>query len=205
MKRTLLLMLALIVLLLAAAFLLLDFRFQQAEMAVDSTASTYSFSIGEKTPLPLEQSLDLYVQGPPELEDELAEALSAKLATNPYVGEINLHEHEVPPAPGADSVLIVAIEQPSTLFWSPLYARTTMTVDVAYASDGEVDWIDEDVVRLSNEGVPEPVVRIEGEYAFDGSAYGLISGPGYAHYLAEEVAQTVNQSLADTIASQGRS
>lgn len=192
--------LAILIILFAAAFLLLDFRAQKAEMAVDSTVETYTFGHGERSgPWPLEQALDLYVQAPRDLEGELVEALSEELSANPYVGDINVQE--APPAAAKDSILVVEIAKPSVAFWSPFYARTVMTVDLAYASDGQVAWMDADTVHLVSGELSEPVFRARGEYSFDGNAYGLISGPGYARYLAEEVAQTVNDSLADHLAS----
>ena len=203
MKRgtQLLILLGVLALLLAAAFLLLDFRLQRAQMAADSTVSTYSFSVDEESPLPLEQPLDLYVQAPLALEDELAEALVAELAANQYVRDVNLRQGSRRRA--GDSVLVLTIEEPSVLFWSPFYARTVVNVTTAYASDGEVAWIEEDVVVMTSESTADPVVRVRGEYKFDGSSFGLISGPGYAHYLAEEVAQTVSQSLADSLTNHG--
>jgi uncharacterized protein (TIGR01732 family) len=203
MKRSTQLIIVLFILLIAlgAAFFLLDFRLMQAGMAENSNVATYSFSVSEETPLPLEQDLDLYVDGPPLLEEELVSALMAELRTNPYVRNVNLQEEPV--TASADTVLVVEIAEPSTLFWSPVYARTVMTVDVAYASDGEVAWIEEQVVALASDDASGPVVRVRGEYIFDGNAYGLISGPGYASYLSAQVAQTVNQSLADTLAANG--
>lgn len=203
MKRSaqLLLALAILLVIFAAAFLLLNFRLMEAQMAVDSNAATYSFSVDDETPLPLEQDLDLYVQAPLDLEDELVEALRQELRSNPYVRDINVPAEPV--AAAADSVLVVEIDEPSAFFWSPFYAQSVMVAEVAYASDGEVAWIDEEAVVLEAQDPPVPVVRVRAEHTFDGSAYGLISNPGYARYLAVEVADTVNQSLADTLASHG--
>lgn len=203
MKRgtLLLLLLAVLLVLLAAAFLLLEFRFQQARMATNSTVSTYAFGVDEETPVPLERSLDLYIETPLDMKDELAEALRTELASNPYVGDVNFREG--PPAPADESVLVLATGESTVLFWTPFYVRTSIDVTAAYASDGAVDWIDEDVVVFENGGEYNTVVRVRGEYSFDGSAYGLISGPGYAHDLAEEVARSINRSLVDTLASQG--
>ena len=202
-RRTqLLILLAVFLVIVAAAFLLLDFRFQQAEMAVDSSVSTYTYSFDEQTPALLNQKLDLYIEAPPGMEYELAKALREELATNPYVGDDNLRQ--APPVPADDSVLVMTIDEPA-LFWSPFYARTEMNVTIAYASDGEVAWIDEEVVELTNKDVGDPVVRVRGEYAFAGTAYGLISAPGYTRYLAEEVAQSISHSLAHTLDTQGGS
>lgn len=193
----------------AAAFLLLAFRLQRAQMAVDSEVAAYGFGRAEEASPTAAQvapaaarDLDLYVEVPAALKDEMVEALRAALDANGYVEEVMVREGV--PAPADESVLVVAIEEPSVLFWSPFYVRTVMSVSAAYASDGEVDWIEDDVVVLTSEDGDEDsrVVRMRGEYGFDGRAYGLISGPGYAQYLAEEVAHHVNQSLSAHVASQ---
>jgi hypothetical protein len=195
------LLLAIAAVLITAAFLLLDFNLQQARMSVDSSRETYTFSIDENTTLPLEQDIDLYVDAPLNLQEELEAKLSEELPAVPYVRDVNLLEGT--PDPSENSILIVEILEPAVEFWSPFYTRTLLTVDVAYASDGEVAWIDEPVVRLNNQGVPEPVVRVHTEHNFDGSAYGLISRSGHNQYLAEEIAGTISHSLAATLASQG--
>jgi hypothetical protein len=197
------LLLAIAAVLITAAFLLLDFNLQQARMSVDSSGETYSFSVDEDTPLPLEQDIDLYVRAPLTLQEELAASLREQLPAVPYVRDVNILKG--PSESSKDSILIVEILEPAVQFWSPFYTRTLATVDVVYASDGEVAWIDEPVVRLNNEGVPEPVVRVHREHNFDGRAYGLISRPGYDQYLAEEIARTVSHALAAALASQGSS
>ncbi|HEX6383420.1 MAG TPA: transposase [Anaerolineae bacterium] len=53
----LILLLVALLVIIAAAFLLLDFRLLRAQMAVDSNAGTYSFSIDEERRLPTEQHL----------------------------------------------------------------------------------------------------------------------------------------------------
>lgn len=199
-RTQLLLVLAILFVIVAAAFLLLDFRLQQAETGTTSNASTYSFATDEETSLPLEQDLELYVQAPPGLEDELVAALRQELVSNPYVRDVNLQEE--PPRPAEDSVLVVEIDEPSAHFWSPFYAHTAMTVNVSYASDGEVAWIDEEVAAMDAQDPPLPVVRVRAEHRFDNTAYGLISRPGYRRYVAEEVAKRVNRSLAGTLTSQ---
>lgn len=184
---------------LVIAFLTLDFRLMQAELSVDSSASTSSATPQGADPLPLGRDLDLYVEAPPGIAVPLTEALAAGLASNPYVGVVTAREG--PLLPSGDAVMVVLIDDPSALFWSPFYTRTLAEVDVAYASDGEVAWIDEDVVVLESTDPPTTVKRVRAEHTFDGSAYGLISGPGYANYLAREMTQTINQSLSAALGS----
>jgi len=203
MKRStlLLLLLAMFLLLFGALFSLSDFKLQRAEMAVESSASTYAFGDNGNGSGLQTKALDLYVRAPAMIESELIQALRDALDTNPYVGRIELRQS--PPAAGEESVLVLTMEDPQSLFWTPVYARAALTVDVAYASDGEVEWIGEEVVVLEAQEPPAArVVRVRGEYNFEGTAYGLISRPGYATYLAGEVAQTVNQALADTLTAQ---
>ncbi len=203
MKRATLLLLIPIALLLlfAAAIFLLDFRLQQAEMGVESSFSTYAFGQDGEGTAPPAQALDLYVRAPAMLEGELIEALQEELIANPHVGQINLRE--TPPAPGADSVFVLTMEGPQSYFWTPVYARSALTVDVAYASDGEVAWIGEQVVTIEADEKPAArVVRTRGEYTFDSTAYGLLSRPAYRRYLAEEIAHTVIDALASTLADQ---
>ena len=185
----------------AAAFLLLDFRLMRAQMAVDSESETFTFSVsGDERPLQLEQDLALYVEAPAGLEDELVAALREELKTNPYVRDINLQEEPLEAA--EDTVLVVRIGEPSVLFWSPFYTRSEITARVAYASDGQVDWIDEDPVVIETTEAPSvPVARVRTTHEFNGTAYGLISGPGYATYLASELATQINPSLEDTLSN----
>lgn len=202
-KNTRIVFLVVLLVILAAAFLLLEFRLMRAQMAVDSESETFAFSVsGDERPLPLEQDLDLCVQAPQELEDELVEALREALKTNPYVRDVRLQGE--PMVAAEDSVLVVTMDEPSVLFWSPFYTRSVITARVAYASDGEVDWIDQEpVVFESTEAPEEPVVRVRTTHEFEGNAYGLISGPGYAAYLVGELATQINGSLADTLANAG--
>lgn len=194
--------LVLIVLLLAAAFIFLDFRIVRARLATESIASTYTFSISDELPLPLEQELDLYVDAPAQMREAFVAALRERLRGNPYIGSINLREGT--PVEAANSVLVVVLREPASLFWTPFYTSTEAVVNAAYASDGAVDWIDEEPVVLESTDPPVPVARTRAEHQFDGSAFGLISGPGYASYLAGEVAQAVNQSLEQQLGGAGR-
>ncbi len=143
-----------------AIFLLLDFRLLQGQMAVNSSASTFASSVDEQSRFPLNQDVDLYVQAPQEFENKLVGALREALQTNPYLGEINpeidpeLNPDAEPLLAAEGSVLVIEIEDPTTFFWTPFYARSETTVQVAYASDGEVTWIGEDTVVFETTDPP---------------------------------------------------
>lgn len=200
-KRIALLLLGLLIIF-AALFLLPDFHLLQGETAVDSQASTSSYrQAGAQGTLPSAQTVDLYVEAPARLEPDLTRTLAEALAANPYIGELRLQE--APPAPATGSVLVVTVTEPDTLFWSPFYTSAALTAEVAYASDGAVAWLEEEVVVFENtEGSPPLAVRMEATHQFDGSAYGLVSRPGYTSYLANQIAEQINTALADTLANQ---
>lgn len=187
---------------LVALFLLVDFRLLQGQLTADSEVETFSFGAGEETVQPLAQDIDLYLQVSRELEDELGPALAEELrANNSYARNVRLQEGPLQPA--QDAVLVVDIEQDSDLFWSPFLTQSEITARVAYASDGAVAWIDEEVVRLKSSDSTAPVVRVRAEHQFSGRAYGLISNPGYRHYLADKLAAQINASLVKTLNDHG--
>lgn len=192
-RNTKLLRLIAAVLVLAAAFLLVDFRLLQSNLGVNSQTERYTLSVDEANPLPMEQALDLYVQAPEPLEEALVEALTTELSSNPYVGTVTVREEPLQAA--ASTVLVVRVEEPATFLWSPVYARTKGTVQVVYASDGEVSWIDETPVVLETSDPPQPLARLRGTMDLDGSSYGLVSRPGYYSYLAGELAGQISSLL----------
>jgi hypothetical protein len=195
-QRAIFWLLLVFVVVVTAALFWLDFHAVRGETTADSQVETYSFSVDDETEYLREQSLDLYVVAPDRLEEELAAALQARLATTPYMNKINVHSGQRAPAP--DSVLVLQVEAPDS-FWSPVYGRSSLSVDLAYASDGAVDWIDDDVVQLQTTDPPTPIVRVRGVYDFSLTAYGLASLPGYHRYLADQVASHLSTSLADTL------
>lgn len=202
MKRFTVWIVLLVILIAVGAFLWLDIRVVQGETAVESQVETYAFSASsEEMPLLLEQDLALYVIAPERLQDDLTAALVEQLGTSPYVRDVNRRQ---PPAAAApDSVLVVEIDEANVL-WTPFYARSRLPVTVAYASDGEVAWIDEEVVRLNNdEPVEGLVVRLSGEFQVTDTAYGVMSLPGYYHYLGRQLAIRINESVAESLANQG--
>jgi hypothetical protein len=189
------------VLVIVAAFFLVDFRLSQTSLATQSQTESYSFSVEEPNDVLANQALDLYVQAPERLRDELADSLVTALQDNPYASTVTLREEPLQSAAG--SVLVVAVEEPSTLMWTPVYVRTDATVRFAYALDGEVAWIDVTPVVLESSDPPQAVVRLRGTMDLDGSGYGLFSRPGYASYLADELAGQISGLLEAQLAGTG--
>jgi hypothetical protein len=156
--------------------------------------STYAFSIDEDSKLPLNQALEVYIIGNSGLERVLGQALENSLHNN-YIGSIELRQGD--PQPTEKSVLVVEITKPD-LLWTPVYSQADIEMRVAYASDGEVDWIDEEPVNLSS---GQPAVRVRGDYQMQATATGLMSLTGVRTYFAQQLASQVAASLMERLTS----
>lgn len=200
MKRNGTLFLLIAAVLVVAAFIFVDFRLSGAKMSVESQAERYTFGIEEVNEIPRNQDLNLYVQAPERLRGALADSLVAALPGT-YISTVTVREEPVQAATGA--VMVVEVEEPNTLLWTPVYVRTDATVKIAYALDGEVAWIDVTPVVLESSDPPQPVVRVRGTMDFAGSGYGLISRPGYRSYLADELAAQIDSLLEAQLAGAG--
>lgn len=199
-NRSLLLLLAAVVVI-VAAFFLIDFRLSQTSLATQSQTERFAFSVEAANGIPKGQDLDLYVQAPAWLREALADSLVTALDSNEYISTVTVREEPLQAAAGA--VLVVEIEEPSTLTWTPVYVRTDATVRVAYALDGDVAWIDVTPVVLESSDPAQAVVRLRGTMDLDGSGYGLFSRPGYASYLADELAGQINTLLQGQLTEAG--
>lgn len=182
-----------LVLIFILAFLLLDFHILRGQANASSQVSTYTFSIDEDHKIPLNQNLYVYVRGGIGVEDRLAAALMESLVANPYIGTVEIQHGD--PHSSSGSVLIVDLAQPN-LLWTPFYSRADIEMEVAYASDGQVDWIDQETVNLTN---GQPVIRLRGDYQMQASAAGLMSMPGFNRYLAQQLADQIAASLMERL------
>lgn len=198
-RQTRSLLILALLLIAVVAFLTLDFHLSRAELATNSEAARYSFSVDEAQPLPQGVDLDLYVLATGRLDPALAEKLVEALQRSPYVGAVTLREEPLQAAAG--SVLVVRVGEPAKCLWTPFYTKTEVEVNVAYASDGDVAWIDSLPVALEASDPPRPVVRVDADLTLAGSGYGLISSPAYTDYLAEALAEQIGDLLQNQLAT----
>jgi len=179
-----------ILLLIAAAFVWIDFRIVGGQSSVESQSATSSSGVDEAVVLPLEPNMDLYVIGSERMADALQDELEEALSENQYIGDVHVVEGE--PAQSEAGVLVLRIED-SEIFWTPIYSRSQVEIQLSYASDGEIAWMDEEVVNLTN---IKPAIRYRGDFQSRTNAIGIMSLPGYYHYLSEALSQKIVESLA---------
>jgi hypothetical protein len=175
-------------------FLLLDFHLLSGNANSSSQVSTYDLGMEEVNQFPMNPNLDLYVLGNSRLESRLAKALPDALRGNIIANTIEISDGT--PQASENSVLVIEVTKPSML-WTPFYGQADIEFTVAYASDGEVDWIDEQSVDL----IESPVFRLRGDYQMSANVYGLMSLPGFRSYLADKLAEQIGSSLRERLTS----
>jgi hypothetical protein len=134
-----------------------------------------------------------------EGEDTLARALRAEITrrakSEKTLGQVNFTF--VTDEAAQSPLLVVRLKQHSG-FWTPVYARTTLQVEAAYASNGDVSFRENEPTQFHSAG-DQPVRQYEGHYQLTDSSWGIMSLPGYRDYLAHQVAADLLTSLQEQL------
>jgi hypothetical protein len=181
---------------LAVIFVALDFKAGSSTTTAESQMITIRSGDGETGNLPLV----IYVQAPENVNERLRQELFNRAGTLAPFSTMSLIE-----TPGSDSVpdsgsaaLVVAVDR-RTYVWTPFYATTQLSVRVAFASDGQVDWdqlgqIVPDIPQASS------AIRFRGDLEIRDRSLGLISHPGYRSHLAQQISDKVLESVRTALA-----
>jgi len=187
------LILVLAVLLLAVTFLALDFWAARSTTTADSQVST--IRSGEQ--YDLRPPLVVYVQAPDNLAGPLRRQLVEQLGTQAHFSTVDLTET---PASISDTAALVVVVDRRTYIWTPVYATASLDLRVAFATDGQVDWIE--LGQIVTDMQASPAVRLSGELGIHDRSVGLISHPAYRRHIAgqisDRVVETVNAALASS-------
>jgi len=193
MKKTIglvLIFLTLALCLLAASFLWLDFRLARSSTKVNAQAATYSIGIENGGKLdPLDQ-LAVYVKGEDEFAAALRQQMVSKLDADPEFGNITSLEK---PLDQSNHPVLYVETQDRSIFWTPFFSRTSMTVYLAYATDGDISWRGKTDEIMHMQG--SPAVRVESTYQVNDNTLGLVSRKAYQKFLAEQIAIKISQTL----------
>ncbi len=176
--------------LLLAAFLLTDFRLMSSrDSANSSVASSHG---GEGSPQSIEVDMTgLYVDGPGGISNALQSRLEQALQGQQHVGEVTILNA---PADQMDIAQVIVELTPRQYLWTPLYAQSTYDMVVSYASNGDVSFRNQEttVFQFKSGG---PALQFQGKFTLADTSFGLISSPGYRHYLAEKMAGMILDSF----------
>jgi hypothetical protein len=185
-----LLILLLTILLLAIAFLALDFKAARSSTRADSQVNTIRSGEGynERPPLVI------YVQAPGNLAGPLQQALFNRVGTAAPFSTIRITET---PASEPGSAALVVIVDRRTYIWTPVYATADLGVQVAFASDGQVEWVD--LGEIDTVMQTSPAVRLSGEFDFADNTVGLVSHPGYRSHIAGQISDRITETLTTAL------
>jgi len=184
------LILLLAVLLLAVIFLGLDFKAAFSTTSDDTQMTT----INSKDGFAEDPPLLIFVQAPDNLAKPLRQALFNRVGTIAPFSTMAITE--TPASEPGSAALVVAVD-PRAYLWTPVYAAVNLSVRVAFASDGKVDWKHlgeiETVMQTSS------TARISGAMQIRDRSLGLISHPGYQSYLANQISEKVVESIKSAL------
>jgi hypothetical protein len=193
MKKTLglvFIFLTLALCLLAASFLWLDFRLARSSTKVNAEAGTYSIGIEHGGKLdPLDQ-LAIYVKGEDGFAAALRQETISKLEADPEFWNVTSLEK---PLDRSDQPILYVETQDRSIFWTPFFSRSSMTVYLAYATDGDISWRGKTDEIMHMQG--SPAVRVESTYQVNDTTFGLVSRKAYQQFLAEQIAIKISQTL----------
>lgn len=186
------LILLLAVFLLAVIFLALDFKAAFSTTTDDTQVTTISSGDGYAEGPPLV----IFVQAPDNLAEPLRRALFNRLGTLAPFSTIALTE--TPASDPGSAVLVVVVDR-RTYIWTPVYSTANLSVRVAFASDGQVDWNQLGEIDTVMQASPE--VRISGDLEIRDRSLGLISHPGYRSHIAGQIRDKVLESIKTVFTS----
>ena len=180
------------ILLVSAAFLLLNFR-----VAVGNTQSLQMIMVTElegnyPDRLQSDDKISMVLVGEGPAVREMQKALIEKM-NNVGMGQIELEQELEPKYP--NPVLVVKVDSPSRI-WTPVFAMSELSVQAGYTTNGDTTFmaaVDETqpYIRSSDPSA----VNLYTEYEVSDWSLGLISLPGYDHYLADYLAREIVQAL----------
>lgn len=191
-------------LILFTAFIWTDFHISTSQTKIESQVTTYGIKGKTSEKLPAKLPVQIYVEGDDLFSRALRDQLSKRLEAIPRFDQASiLSEVSVlggQPQNDNLSVLVINSSESERL-WTPIYGRAQFIVNLYFASDGDISWRNDTVVRMNNTtGVQ--VVRINAEFTVQDSTFGLISRIYYNRYLADQVATQIASSLSSSVEAQ---
>ena len=195
MKRTIAILVSmLVVVILAAAFLWTDFHMSTSQTKIESQVTTYGMNGQGSNELPAHLPVQIYVTGDNLFSNALRDQLRIRLEATPRFNQVSIPN--ALPQNSEQPVLLIDPGEAGRL-WTPVYGKSRFSINLIFASDGDISWRNEDVVRMNN--IDGQVIRIRADFTVNDSSFGLISRIFYQKYLAERAASQIATSLFSSI------
>jgi hypothetical protein len=198
MKRTIAILVSILaVVILTAAFIWTDFHMSTSQTKIESQVTTYGIKGQASGELPAHLPVQIYVEGDDLFSKVLRDQLRERLEATPRFNQVSILG--MLPEKSNQPVLLIDPGEAVNL-WTPIYGRSRFSINLIFASDGDISWRNEDAVRMNSSAVQ--VVRIRSDFTVNDSSIGLISRIYYQKYLAERVASQIAISLSSSIEAQ---
>jgi len=180
---------------LGVLFFLVSFRIISSQSAVNSEVGAYHQNT-EASPVAFSQlATQLVVEGDDPLIRAIRVEITRLAKSEKTLGQVNL---ALATDEAAQSPLLVVTLKQQSGFWTPVYSRTTLQIEAAYASNGDVSFRENEPTQFHSAG-DQPVRQYEGHYHLTDSSWGVMSLPGYRDYLAHQVAVTLLTSMQEQL------
>lgn len=181
----------LVVGILALGLTLLDFRIAESSDNTQTEMARMTLGLEAGATLPPPGSLRIHVAGGESLsaylKTELAQQWAAKSGARDMEIVSSLSDQ-------ADGPALMVQPEESSVSWTPIFARASISIKIVYASDGDLSWRDDrSVVMSTRDGRPQ--IRVRGDLKLEDTTRGLVSRPAYQRHLAERIAMQVSDVL----------
>lgn len=174
---------------LSVLFLFVNFHISINTNYVDS--GSYTTGIGGEKPAAVQQreNILVIVEGNGGLVKTLEKALYRQISTGGIANPVITEAVE----PGnTNPVLRVKIADKQVL-WTPVYSSSKVQVLAGYASNGDLEVIQN--LPLKSTNVSGAEIMLSGEYKLTGTSFGFISLPGFRQMTANAIAGSILKDL----------
>ena len=174
-----------------AAFWCLNFRIAASNTKSDKNINIVG--IGDRLPDAIQgrEKINLVLVGEGPLIAALQKVLPMEMK-NAGIADLNLVE-EIEPR-YRSPVLVIKVGSPD-LLWTPFFATSQLTMQAGYSSSGDITFMEETPVTISNQD--GPALNMYGEYKVSDRSWGLISRLSYYQTVAEYLSREIVSTLKD--------
>ncbi len=175
--------------LLTVLFSLANFHLSFSKNSVSRNSVTTG--IGADMPAAVQQrdNIMVIVEGKGGMVTALEKALRSQISAGGIANPVITEAVE----PGnKNPVLLVKIAD-KQVFWTPVYGSSNVQALVGYASNGDLELIQN--LPLENTNLSGASIMMSGEYKLTGRSFGFISLPGYHRMLAQAIVASIMLDL----------
>ena len=180
-----------IVALVAFVFWTQEFHASQSQTQARHTLSTSTVSSPDGAILAEEGIVIQTAETDIDLLDAtLAQELANHFQANLPAGQVTMGNES-----SGRPILWIEISQ-RNIHWSPFRSNATLTIDVIYASDGDISWRNATGTVMNGE---QPTVHSRGKLNLSDRTQGIISRKAYQRHLGAQIADEIYRMMQQPI------